>query len=79
MHNARRYPLLMASVREAYASTVDRHYSITGILIAAAVALVLGIVIGMLISGGSGLPGTSAFSAITGGSVTSVELRQGGR
>ena len=69
----------MASVRDVYASTVDRHYSITGILIAAGVALILGIVIGMLITGAKGIPGGSAFSALTGGSTTSVELRQGGR
>ncbi len=69
----------MASVRDAYVSAVDRHYSITGILIAAAVALVTGIVIGMLVSGGSGVLGTSAFGAITGNSGVSAELRQGGR
>ena len=69
----------MATVRDAYLSTVDRHYTIAGILIAAGIALVVGVVIGMLLVGASGLPGTSAFSAITGGSATSVELRQGGR
>ncbi len=68
----------MATVRGAYESTVDRHYTIAAILIAAAVALVVGIVIGMLVAGVA-LPGSTAFSSITCGSSTSAELRQGGR
>lgn len=68
----------MASVRSTVESTVDRPYTIVALLITAAVALVLGIAIGMLVSG-NGLPGSSAFSALTGGSVATGEARQGGR
>ena len=71
----------MASVRAAYESTVQRHYTIAAILIAAAIALIAGVVVGMLIGGaGLGIPGSSAFSRITGGSVGGgTEPRQGGR
>lgn len=68
----------MATVRGAYESTVDRHYTIAALLIAAAVALAVGIVIGMLVAGVA-LPGSSAFSSFTGVASTSAELRQGGR
>ncbi len=75
----------MASVRAAYDSTVQRHYSIAAILIVAAIALIVGVVIGVVFGGASlGLTGATAFSSITGGSitggsVTGGELRQGGR
>ncbi|MFM9876327.1 MAG: hypothetical protein ACKVOG_00555 [Rhodoglobus sp.] len=70
----------MATVRGAYESTVQRHYTIAAVLIAATIALIAGIVVGMLIGGtGLGLPGASAFSSITGGSAGADEPRQGGR
>jgi len=70
----------MASVRSTVESTVDRHYTIVALLITAGLALVVGIVIGMLVSGnGVNIPGTSAFSALTGISVDAGEPRQGGR
>lgn len=60
---------------------MQRHYTIAAVLIAAAIALIAGLVVGMLIGGaGLGLPGASAFSSITGGSVGgATEPRQGGR
>lgn len=60
---------------------MQRHYTIAAVLIAAGIALIAGMVVGMLIGGaGLGLPGASAFSSITGGSVgDGTEPRQGGR
>lgn len=70
----------MASVRNTLEVTVDRPYTIVAVLITAGVALIVGIVIGMLISGnGISIPGSSAFSALTGSSAESSDLRQGGR